>query len=83
MDTQLLKAERVAKGKSQQHMADVIGKTRSGYERKENGFTLFTADEIALIACDLELSFNKMNEIFFSSKLPYSNLSTEKITAQN
>ena len=72
MNSQLLKSARVSKGKSQRDMAKVIGKSFSCYEKNENGTTLFTPDEIALVVIELELTFDQMNDIFFKSKLPFS-----------
>ena len=64
-----LKAERVRQGKDIQYMADLIGKAYSVYRNKEASISRFTADEIATIANDLQLTLPRVNEIFFDGKL--------------
>lgn len=69
MNTNELRSERVRKGRSIGYMANLIGKSYSSWQKKENGSVEFTTDEIALVANDLELSPAKINAIFFDSKL--------------
>ena len=55
MNSQLLKSARVSKGKSQRDMAKVIGKSFSGYEKKENGTTLFSVNRYGFLSAVKEV----------------------------
>ena len=71
MNTNELRAVRVAQGKSTAYMSAVIGKTIDNYNKKERGKVKFTPEEISLITNDLNLTPAKFNAIFFDSKLPF------------
>lgn len=48
-DLKRLKAERVAKGLSQEDIANALGITRTWYSRKENGHVSLSIEEFAKI----------------------------------
>lgn len=54
-------------------MADLINKSYSTYQKKENGDIAFTQDEIVTIANDLQMNLLRTNCVFFSNKLPNGN----------
>lgn len=62
-----LKAERIAIGMSQDDIAEKLGKTRSWYAKRENGFVNIGADELAAIANVLKI--DDMS-IFFTTIVP-------------
>ena len=64
-DYNRLKAERVAKGRTVQDMADVVGWSKGYYSKKENGKVAITVDDFAIIANELEVPHEKIN-IFFT-----------------
>lgn len=65
-----LKAERIAKGFSQEEMAEKMGwKTRGAYAKRENGLVYIGADELARIGEILDYSVNELG-IFFTDNVP-------------
>ena len=67
-----LRAERIRQNKSISHMANLIGKSKSSYYKKEMGEVPFTTNEIVIVVNELDLPFDKFNLIFFSGHLPFS-----------
>lgn len=65
LNTQRIKAERVALGITQQQLAENIDMSRASYAKRENGIVPFGADDIAKVADVLGLSNNI--QIFFCS----------------
>lgn len=69
LDLLRLKAERVAKGLSQDEMARKMGwKTRTPYAKRENGIVNIGADELVKMASILGYS---KNELVFFLQLPF------------
>lgn len=65
-----IKAERIAKGLTQDEMAEAMGfKSRAAYAKRENGIVGIGADELALISEILEIPLSDMH-IFFKSNVP-------------
>ncbi|HEL2449352.1 TPA: helix-turn-helix transcriptional regulator [Streptococcus suis] len=61
-----IKAERIAKGYTQDYMAQQMGwKDRARYAKRENGIVPFDADELAKVASILGFSKNELG-IFFT-----------------
>lgn len=60
-----LKAERIAKGYSQEELAKKLGWTRSMYTKRENGSVSLGVDELAEIATALKMPESRIS-IFFS-----------------
>ena len=60
-----LKAERIAKGYSQEELAKKLGCTRSMYTKRENGAVSLGVDELAKIATALEMPESRIS-IFFN-----------------
>lgn len=60
-----LKAERVAKGLTQQQLAEKLGKNRLWYAKRENGSVSLGANELLEIASVLGISRDNM-VIFFT-----------------
>lgn len=61
-----LRAERIAKGLTQDEMANKLGwKTRTPYAKRENGLVSIGADELAKMTVILGYSLNEI-EIFFT-----------------
>lgn len=70
LDLKRVKAERVAKGYSQDYMAEKMGyKDRSTYAKRENGIVGLGADELAKISEILDIPLTKMY-IFFKQNVP-------------
>ncbi|MFL2134820.1 helix-turn-helix domain-containing protein [Ruoffia sp. FAM 24228] len=70
LDLLRLKAERVAKGLSQDEMARKMGwKTRTPYAKRENGIVNIGADELVKMASILGYSKNELG-IFFTTTVP-------------
>jgi len=70
LDLLRLKAERVAKGLSQDEMARKMGwKTRTPYAKRENGIVNIGADELVKMASILGYSKNEFG-IFFTTTVP-------------
>lgn len=68
-DFKRLKAERIAKGYSQEELAQRLNWTRSVYTKRENGSVSLGVDELAEIATALELPETRLS-IFFNSDIP-------------
>lgn len=65
-----LKAERIAKGITQDQMASRMGwRTRTPYAKRENGFVSIGADELAKMATILGFSRDELG-IFFTKDVP-------------
>ncbi|WEB70577.1 helix-turn-helix domain-containing protein [Aerococcus christensenii] len=65
-----IKAERIAKGYTQEYMAEKMGfNNRSAYAKRENGIVNIGADELAQIAEILEIPSNQLS-IFFTLSVP-------------
>lgn len=73
MKTNLLKAARVRCCMTRADVASIIEKTSDAYAKKERGVILFTLAEVAKITEALNLTFEEFNDIFFDSKLQFSN----------
>jgi len=72
LDLRRLKAERVAKGLTQDEMAEAMGwKTRTPYAKRENGIVGIGADELVKFAYILGYSENELG-IFFKVNVPES-----------
>ena len=70
IDLKRLKAERIAKGLTQDEMAEKMGwKTRTPYAKRENGIVNIGADELARMANILGYTPDKL-EIFFKPIVP-------------
>lgn len=67
MNLNKLRGLRVEKGYTQEEIAKLIGISFTSYQRKENGVTQFTADEIVKLAETLRVN---ISEIFFTCKNP-------------
>lgn len=77
MNTSELRAERIRQRKTVAYMAKVIQKTGDAYAKKERGVVKFTPEEIAAVSNDLALSSDKVNLIFFDSKLLFGKHSND------
>lgn len=65
-----LKAERIAKGFTQDEMAEKMGwNSRTPYAKRENGIVSLSADELIKAATILEIPLNNL-EIFFTKDVP-------------
>ena len=70
IDLRRIKAERIAKGYTQDEMAEKMGwKTRTPYAKRENGIVSIGADELAKIAEILDFSTDQLG-IFFTPNVP-------------
>lgn len=70
IDLRRIKAERIAKGYTQDEMAEKMGwKTRTPYAKRENGIVSIGADELARIAEILDFSTDQLG-IFFTLNVP-------------
>lgn len=70
VDLRRVKAERVAKGYSQEYMAKMLGwKSRATYSKRETGKVSLGADELAKIASVLGFSNDELG-IFFTITVP-------------
>ena len=70
IDLKRLKSERVAKGFTQDEMAEKLGwKTRTPYAKRENGLVGIGADELGRIAYILGYTTNELG-IFFTKNVP-------------
>ena len=70
LDLRRLKAERVAKGLTQDEMAEAMGwKTRTPYAKRENGIVGIGSDELVKFAYILGYSENELG-IFFKVNVP-------------
>lgn len=65
-----LRAERVAKGLTQDDMAEAMGfKSRAAYAKRENGIVGIGANELAQISEVLDIPLTQMY-IFFTNDVP-------------
>lgn len=72
VDLQRLKAERIAKGLTQDEMAKLMGwNTRTPYAKRENGIVSIGADELIKMADILGYNTNNIG-IFFKVNVPNS-----------
>lgn len=72
LDLKRLKAERIAKGMTQDDMAEAMGwKTRVPYSKRENGIVSIGADELAKMASILGYSKDQLG-IFFTASVAES-----------
>lgn len=70
IDHRRLKAERVAKGLSQEEMAKMMGwDSRTPWAKRENGLVSIGADELAKAAEVLGIPMSNLS-IFFTSDVP-------------
>lgn len=70
LDLKRLKAERIAKGLTQDEMAQAMGwKTRTPYAKRENGVVGIGADELVKMANILGYNENELG-IFFRVSVP-------------
>ena len=70
LDLKRLKAERIAKGYTQDEMAKLAGwETRTPYAKRENGIVSIGADELATFAEILGYSSEELG-IFFTKNVP-------------
>lgn len=67
-----IKAERVAKGMTQQELANRLGVNRATYAKREAGLVKLGADELSEIAHILGYSDDQLG-IFFGSSSPNGN----------
>lgn len=74
MNSLELKGLRIARGKTQSYMGERIEKSLDSYAKKERGEVLFTPEEMAIVASELEMTFEQFNAIFFTNILPFSNI---------
>lgn len=71
-----LKAERIARGLTQDEMAEKMGwNSRTPYAKRENGIVSLSADELIKAATILEIPLNNL-EIFFTKDVPKKERST-------
>ncbi len=70
LDLRRLRAERIAKGLTQDEMAEAMGwKTRTPYAKRENGIVGIGADELVKMATILGYSENELG-LFFTVNVP-------------
>ncbi|KMT32939.1 helix-turn-helix domain-containing protein [Melissococcus plutonius] len=70
LDLKRVKAERIAKGLTQEEVSEKMGwKTRSPYAKRENGIVPIGADELGKIAIIFGYTENDLG-IFFKSSVP-------------
>lgn len=70
LDLKRLKAERIAKGLTQDEMAEKMGwKSRTPYAKRENGIVAIGADELCKMAGILGYTPDKLI-IFFKANVP-------------
>ena len=72
IDLMRLRAERIAKGLSQDEMASLMGwSTRTPYAKRENGIVSIGANELVRMAAILGYETNQLG-IFFKQDVPDS-----------
>ena len=70
LDLRRLRAERIAKGLTQDEMAEAMGwKTRTPYAKRENGIVGIGADELVKMANILGYTENELG-LFFTVNVP-------------
>lgn len=67
-----LRVERIRSGFSQKQMADRLEMAEASYNRKETGLREFSCGEIKKVAKVLDLTLQRVNEIFFDNELTKS-----------
>lgn len=65
-DLMRLRAERVAKGLTQEEMAKKLGISRQAYAKRENGEVNIGVDELAQIGDILNINSDNLSKIFFT-----------------
>ena len=65
-----LEYARKRKNKTKADMAAAIGKSVVSYSKKERGEVGFSDEEKVIIARELDLTGDKVNDIFFDGSLP-------------
>lgn len=69
VDLRRVKAERIAKGYSQEDMAKMLGwKSRATYSKRETGKVSLGADELAKIASVLGFSNDELGIFFYNNR---------------
>lgn len=69
VDVLRIKGERIAKGITQEEMANALGISRAAYSKKETGRLPIFADELAIIATCLDVGVDNIG-IFFKLNVP-------------
>lgn len=69
MKSNLLKAERIKIGITQKNISEYLNIDVSTYSKKENGLIEFKASEIRLLKKVLDLTPQKISEIFFENEV--------------
>lgn len=69
VDLLRVRAERIAKGYTQEQMGNLIGLKRGQYNKRETGKVSFSSDELITLAVKLGYS-NKDIGIFFKPTVP-------------
>ncbi|MFZ3131277.1 MAG: helix-turn-helix transcriptional regulator [Desulfosporosinus sp.] len=75
-----LKFARMRNRKTQENMAEVIGKSPSSYSMKELGKVAFSPDEIIAVSLNLGFTAEQINDIFFDGNLPFRKCNCAVIT---
>jgi len=70
MDTKRLRELRAGRRISLDVLADVIGKSKVSYSKKERGEVKFLPDEIIALSKFYNLNMEETNHIFFDGNLP-------------
>ena len=70
MKAREVKAARVRMGYSQKQLAEKLGITLASYRNKENGHSPFKDDEKIIMARELQLTLQQVNDYFFDGMLP-------------
>ena len=69
LDHLRIKAERIAKGMTQDEMAKALGwKDRVRYAKRENGFVSFDADELIKVATILGYTKDQLGIFFYKRR---------------
>lgn len=69
MNALLLELKTKEQGKTNEYMAKLLGVDPATYYRKRVGISEFTRREMQLIRCDLDLSAQEFDNIFFDDVL--------------
>lgn len=83
MESLELKGLRTSKGKTQTDIATAIEKSTDSYAKKERGEVLFSPEEMAIVAIELEMTFEQFNYIFFGNRLPFGKFFTSSSLSGN
>ncbi len=65
-----IKACRVRLGIKVSHMADALGITDDAYRKKEKGEVSFKPTDIPIVAKELSMTAQQVNDYFFDGELP-------------